>query len=56
MRGLTPSRRVLQAVRGGTWTMVAYGAGQVLRLVSTLTLARMLAPEAFGLIALVNVF
>ena len=31
-------------------------AGQVLRLVSTLTLARMLVPQAFGLVALVNVF
>jgi O-antigen/teichoic acid export membrane protein len=36
--------------------MFGYGAGQVLRLVSTLTLARMLVPQAFGLVALVNVF
>ena len=36
--------------------MAGYGAGQVLRLASTLTLARMLAPQAFGLVALVNVF
>jgi O-antigen/teichoic acid export membrane protein len=55
-RGLAASPRVIKAMRGGTWTMVGYGASQVLRLVSTLTLARMLAPQAFGLVALVNVF
>jgi O-antigen/teichoic acid export membrane protein len=55
-RGLNPSRRVITAIRGGSWTMFGYGAGQVLRLVSTLTLARMLVPQAFGLVALVNVF
>jgi O-antigen/teichoic acid export membrane protein len=54
--GLSPSRRVITAIRGGSWTMFGYGAGQVLRLVSTLTLARMLVPQAFGLVALVNVF
>ncbi len=36
--------------------MVGYGAGQVFRLVSTLVLARLVAPQAFGLVALVNVF
>jgi len=36
--------------------MAGYGSGQVLKLASTLTLARMLAPQAFGLVALVNVF
>src|SRR5580698_10722168 len=56
LRGLSPSRRVMTAMRGGTWTMVGYGASQVLRLASALTLARMLAPQAFGLVALVNVF
>src|SRR3984893_16703417 len=54
--GLNPSRRVITAIRGGSWTMFGYGAGQVLRLVLTLTLARMLVPQAFGLVALVNVF
>jgi len=56
LRGLQPSQRVTTAIRGGSWTMAGYGAGQVLRLASTLTLARMLAPQAFGLVALVNVF
>src|SRR5208282_534892 len=54
--GLTPSRRVMRAMRGGTWTLVGYGASQVLKLTSTLILARMLVPQAFGLVALVNVF
>jgi O-antigen/teichoic acid export membrane protein len=53
---LSPSRRVMAAMRGGTWTMVGYGAGQFLRLASTLVLARLLVPQAFGLVALANVF
>jgi O-antigen/teichoic acid export membrane protein len=56
LRGLSASHRVMTAMRGGTWTMVGYGASQVLRLGSTLVLARLLVPEAFGLVALVNVF
>ena len=43
-------------VRGSTWTLVGYGSGQILRLLSNLTLWRLLYPEAFGLMALVNVF
>ena len=54
--GLSASRRVLMAFRGGTWTFAGYGASQVVRLASTLVLARMVAPQAFGLVALVNVF
>jgi O-antigen/teichoic acid export membrane protein len=54
--GLSTSRRVLTAFRGGSWTMVGYGATQVVRLASTLVLARMVTPQAFGLVALVNVF
>lgn len=44
------------AVRGSIWTMTGYGASQVLRLGSNLVLAWLLFPEAFGLMALVNVF
>lgn len=44
------------AVRGSLWTMFGYGASQILRLGSNLILARLLFPEAFGLMALVNVF
>src|ERR1700688_5276682 len=55
-QGRSPSRRAITAVRGSAWTMVGYGVSQILRLVSTLTLAHLLVPEAFGLVALVNVF
>lgn len=51
------SQRVLLAVKGGSWTLAGYGAGQLFRVATTLLLARMLlGPEAFGLVALVNVF
>jgi O-antigen/teichoic acid export membrane protein len=43
-------------MRGGAWTIVGYGASQLLKLASTLILARMLVPQAFGAVALVNVF
>jgi O-antigen/teichoic acid export membrane protein len=48
------SRRL--ALRGSAWTIFGYGGSQVLRLGSNLILARLLFPEAFGLMALVNVF
>jgi O-antigen/teichoic acid export membrane protein len=54
--GLSASRRVLLAFRGGSWTVAGYGASQVVRLASTLVLARLVAPQAFGLVALVSVF
>lgn len=44
------------AVRGAIWTFVGYGAGQVLRLIGNLILTRLLAPELFGLMALVQTF
>jgi O-antigen/teichoic acid export membrane protein len=45
-----------RAIEGTVWTVVGYGAQQVLRLGSNLVLTRLLAPEAFGLMALVFVF
>lgn len=42
-------RRVLV---GGGFIMGGYGAGQILRLASNLILARLLAPEAFGLMSI----
>src|SRR3569833_424456 len=36
------------------WTTLGYGAVQVLRLVSNVVLARLLAPPIFGLMAIVN--
>jgi O-antigen/teichoic acid export membrane protein len=56
LRGLAPSRRLVSALRGGTWSVVGFATSQVLKLGSTLVLARLLVPQAFGLVALVNVF
>ena len=50
-----PSLRRL-ALQASAWTLLGYGAGQALRLGSNLLLTRLLFPEAFGLMALVNVF
>ncbi len=52
------TRRSLKslAIHGSILTIVAYGAGQILRLGSNLILARLLFPEAFGLMALLHVF
>ncbi len=54
--GKTPSSLTKRSVIGATWIVVGYGASQVLRLASNLVLTRLLAPEHFGLMALVNVF
>lgn len=57
LRGLAPSRRAIKALRGSTWTVVGYGASQVLRSITQLFLAHMLLdPAAFGLVALASVF
>ncbi|MHA7813990.1 MAG: oligosaccharide flippase family protein [Phycisphaerales bacterium] len=45
-----------RALRGSTWTVAGFGASQVLRLGSNLILTRLLFPEAFGLMALAQVF
>ncbi|MGV6814803.1 MAG: oligosaccharide flippase family protein [Phycisphaerales bacterium] len=45
-----------KALRGSGWTIVGFGAGQFLRLLSNLVLTRLLFPEAFGLMALAQVF
>jgi O-antigen/teichoic acid export membrane protein len=41
-------------LRAGSWTVMAYGGMLTLRLASSLIMTRLLAPEAFGLIALVT--
>lgn len=57
LRGTSVTDRLMVAVHGSVWTFAGYGASQVLKLVSTLVLARLLLdPKAFGLMALVNVF
>ncbi|MDJ0649134.1 MAG: oligosaccharide flippase family protein, partial [Xenococcaceae cyanobacterium MO_188.B19] len=45
-----------QAIRGTVWTILGYGSSQVLRFGSNLILTRLLVPELFGLMALVQVF
>ncbi len=45
-----------RALRGGAVTAGAYGVSQTARLASNLILARLLFPEAFGVMALVSVF
>ena len=45
-----------RAVRGSLWTLSGYGTAQVLRLASNLVMTRLLFAEAFGLMALVQVF
>lgn len=44
------------ARRGGILTLVGYAASQLIRLAGNLILWRLLHPEAFGLMAIVNVF
>ena len=44
------------AIRGTVWTLFGYGFSQCFRLGANLFLTRLLAPEMFGLMALVNVF
>jgi O-antigen/teichoic acid export membrane protein len=45
-----------QAIRGIIWTIIGYGSSQGLRLVSNLILTRLLFPDLFGLMALVQTF
>jgi O-antigen/teichoic acid export membrane protein len=45
-----------QAIQGTIWTLFGYGGGQLLRLGGNLILTRLLVPELFGLMALVNTF
>lgn len=44
------------ATRGAIWTILGYGSSQLLRLGSNIILTRLLVPEFFGLMALVNTF
>lgn len=55
--GTTPlSSRVFLAVRGSTWTVAGYGGSQLLRFTVQIVLAHVLAPTAFGAVALATVF
>jgi O-antigen/teichoic acid export membrane protein len=57
VRTSRPSKRFVVAMRGSAWTIAGYGGGQLLRLLSTIILARnLLSPEVFGLAALITAF
>ena len=45
-----------QAIEGTIWTIAGYGTSQVIRFGGNLILTRLLVPELFGLMALVQVF
>lgn len=42
----------LKAIRGVPWTLASYGASKAVNVVTTIVLARLVAPEDFGLVAL----
>ena len=46
----------LLVLKGGVWTLFGFGSNQVLRLLSNLLLTHLLAPDIFGLMALVSIF
>lgn len=48
--------KIGNAKRAASWVVVGAGASQVLRLAGNVALARLLEPEMFGLMALVNTF
>jgi O-antigen/teichoic acid export membrane protein len=55
--GREQPRRLRQIfLHGSAWTLLGYGAQQGFRFVGNLILARLLFPEVFGLMALVNIF
>ncbi|MCG9890414.1 MAG: oligosaccharide flippase family protein [Thermosynechococcaceae cyanobacterium MS004] len=45
-----------RAIQGSLWTLGGYGATQIFRLGGNLVLTRLLTPDAFGLMALVQTF
>lgn len=51
---LRGNRLMARVLRSSSWLMLGYGGGQAMRLASNLILARILFPEAFGLMALVT--
>lgn len=45
-----------KAISGTIWTIAGYGSSQILRLGGNIILTRLLVPELFGLMALMNTF
>ena len=52
---VTGNRLMARALRSTSWIVLGYGASQAIRLGSNLILTRLLFPEAFGLMALIQV-
>src|SRR4051794_31786373 len=52
--GKVPKTLKQLATHGSLWTIAGYGTSQVLRFGSNLVLAKLLFPQAFGLMAIVN--
>lgn len=53
---LKGDRLKAKAARGLIWTIIGYGCSQIIRLGSNLILTRILFPEAFGVMAIIQVF
>ena len=53
-RGEAPPPQIGNAKRAASWVVIGTGASQLLRLAGNVGLARLLAPEMFGLMTLVN--
>ncbi|MGF1512524.1 MAG: oligosaccharide flippase family protein [Elainellaceae cyanobacterium] len=45
-----------KAIHGAAWTFIGYGASQGLRFAGNIVLTRLLIPEYFGLMSLINTF
>ncbi len=52
---LTPTHITRKAVQGTLWTYLAYVAGKLISFVTTVVLARLLVPQAFGLVGYASV-
>lgn len=44
----------ISLTKGAAWTIAGYGAGQLVRLGAIVIIARLLAPELFGIMAIIN--
>ncbi len=53
--GQSPLSLKKRAVKGSLWSVTGFASAQLLRLISNLLLTRILFPEAFGILALVQV-
>lgn len=54
--GVVMSSIKQKAIRGTIWTVAGYGGSNVLKLLNNIILTRLLAPDLFGLMTLVNTF